>query len=56
MTLSSHESQRSCICVLGVLINGLREVTVPSHESQRSFSCVLEVYINGLSEVDCAKA
>ena len=35
MTIPSHESQRSCIFVLGVLINGLSEVTVPSHESQR---------------------
>ena len=43
MTLSSHERQRSCIFVLGVLINGLSELTVPSHESQRSCICVLQV-------------
>ena len=43
MTVPNHESQRSCICVLGVLINGLSEITVPSHECQRSCICVLDV-------------
>ena len=41
MPVPSHESQRSCICVLEV--NGLSEMTVPSHERQRSCICVLEV-------------
>ena len=47
MTVTSHASQRSCICVLEVYINGLSEMTVPSHESQKSCVCVLDAYING---------
>ena len=43
MTVTSHESQRSCIYVLEVYINGLSEMTVPSHESQKSCVCVLDV-------------
>jgi hypothetical protein len=38
-----HESQKSCICVLEVYINGLSEMTVPSLASQKSCICVLDV-------------
>ena len=47
VTVPRHESQRSCICVLEVYINGLSEMLVPCHESKRSCMCVLEAYING---------
>jgi hypothetical protein len=43
MIVLSHASQRSCIYVLMVLINGLSETTVPSHECQRSCICILAV-------------
>ena len=43
MTVKGHKSQRSCICVLQVQINGLRDMTLQRHESLRSCICVLEV-------------
>ena len=55
MTVTSDESQRSCIYVLEVYINGLSEMTVPSHESQRLCICVLEAYINSFKYDDCTK-
>ena len=43
MTVKGHESQRSCICVLQVQINGLRDMTLQRHESLTSCICVLVV-------------
>ena len=36
MPVPSQESERSCICVLGLLI-----LPLPSQESERSYICVL---------------
>ena len=41
MPVPSQESERSCICVLGLLIL----LPVPSQESARSCICVLELLI-----------
>ena len=46
MPVPSQESERSCICVLGV---HFIEVPAPGQESERSCICVLEVSILSLS-------